>query len=390
MEALAVINLIAGGETSRVQFKVNVTNATSIAQEMVAFANTKGGKIIIGVNDKTGEVEGLIYQDIQRINNLLATAASEHVKSAIHIETDSVEVEPNKRVIVAHIPEGYNKPYKDKDGLIFIKNGSDKRKVTSNEELMRMLQSSGNLYAEEIVLHHCSYGDIDWTKFRDFFENKYKKPFIEGDKERMFENLRLGQNGYPLLAGALLFTKYPEKAITGFFITAIWFFGNERSERSYVESENILGTLREQYDKAMQFLKRALSKTQQGQPFNSLGKLEIPESVFEELLTNALIHRDYFIKDTIKLFIYENRIEIISPGTLPNSLTVEQMKVGIRKKRNNILDSLAPEILEYRGAGSGVLHALEVYPYIEFINDTEAEQFTVIIQRPKPQNRSSS
>lgn len=258
-----------------------------------------------------------------------------------------------------------------------------RKAVINNEELMRMSKSSGNLYAEEMVLKHCSYDDIDWEKFKVFYENKYNKPFVMGDKERIFENLRLGENGYPLLAGALLFTKNPEKTITGFFITAIWFFGNERSERHYVESENITGTLRDQYDKAMQFVKRALSRIQQGQSFNSLGKLEVPESVFEELITNALIHRDYFIKDTIKLFIYENRIEIISPGKLPNSLTVEQMKAGIRKKRNNTLDSLGPDILEYRGAGSGVLHALKVYPQIEFINDTEAEQFTVIIERPK-------
>ncbi|GAB4418086.1 MAG: hypothetical protein OHK0039_29160 [Bacteroidia bacterium] len=94
-------------------------------------------------------VTGLSFQDMQRINNLLATAASEHVKSAIIIETETVEVEPGKRVIAVTVPEGVNKPYKDKDGLIFIKNGSDKRKVTSNEELARMLQSSGNLYAEE-------------------------------------------------------------------------------------------------------------------------------------------------------------------------------------------------------------------------------------------------
>lgn len=383
MEALAVSNLIAGGETSRVQFKLNVTNVTSIAQEMVAFANTRGGMILIGVHDKTGQVDGLSFQDIQRINNLLVTAANEHVKSAINIETDTVEIEPDKRLIVVRVPEGHNKPYKDNDGLIFIKNGADKRKVTSNEEIMRMLQSSGSLYAEEMVLHHCTYDDIDWGKFKTFYENKYSKPFIARDKERIFENLRMGQHGKPLLAGALLFTNNAQKAITGFFITGIWFFGNERSGRHYVESENMTGTLREQYDKAMQMLKRALRRTQQGQSFNSLGKLEIPESVFEELLTNALIHRDYFVRDTIKLFIYENRIEIISPGKLPNSLTVEQMKVGIRKKRNNILDSLAPDILEYRGSGSGILHALEVYPHIEFINDTEAELFTVTIERPK-------
>lgn len=159
MGSLELIDIVARGETSKVQFNLNVTNATSIAQEMVAFSNAKGGIIIVGINDKTGAAEGLSFQDIQRINNLLTTAASEHVKSPISIETETVEAGEGKLVIVATIPEGYAKPYKDKDGLIFIKNGSDKRKVTSNEKIMRMLQSSGSLYAEEQPLAHCSYQD---------------------------------------------------------------------------------------------------------------------------------------------------------------------------------------------------------------------------------------
>lgn len=380
MEALEVVNIIAGGETSQTQFKLNVTNATSIAQEMVAFANTKGGLIIIGVNDKTGAVQGLSFQDIQRINNLLATAANEHVKSPISIETETVEVEPEKRIILAKIPEGISKPYKDKDGLVFVKNGSDKRKVTSNEELMRMLQTSGSLYAEEQALSHCSYADIDWDKFKQFYEATYSEP-LEPDRERKFENLRLGQNGKPNLAGALLFTNNPQKSITGFFITAIWFWGNEIEADNYRASDYLKGTLPEQFNQARDFVMRTLHKIQSGETFNSPGVLEIPEIVFTELLTNALIHRDYFIKDTIKLFIFENRIEIISPGRLPNNLTVEQMKRGIRKKRNDILDSLAPDLLQYKGAGSGVLRALRAYPQIEFINDTEAEQFRVVIHR---------
>lgn len=375
-----MMNLIAGGETSRVQFKRDVTNTTGIAQEMVAFANTKGGIIIIGVNDKTGAVDGLDFQDIQRINNLLATAANEHVKSAIHIETETVEVAPDKRVILAHIPEGYNKPYKDKDGLIFVKNGSDKRKVTSNEELMRMLQASGSLYAEEQILRHCTYADINWDSFKQFYENTYEE-LDEIDRERQFENLRLGQEGKPNLAGALLFTNNPQKAITGFFITAIWFWDDEIEADSYRASDYLRGTLAEQFAQAKSFVLRTLHKIQGGVGFNSPSVLEIPEIVLTELLTNALIHRDYFIKDTIKLYIFNNRIEIISPGKLPNNLTVEQMKMGIRKKRNDILDSLAPTLLTYKGAGSGVLRALRAYPRLEFINDTAAEQFKVIIWR---------
>ncbi len=104
--------------------------------------------------------------------------------------------------------------------------------------------------------------------------------------------------------------------------------------------------------------------------------------VLVELLTNALIHRDYFIRDTIKLFVFQNRVEIISPGKLPNNLTLEQAKRGIRKKRNDILDSLAPELLQYKGAESGILRALKAHPHIEFVNDTEAEQFTAIIYWP--------
>lgn len=382
MEALEVVHLIAGGESSKVQLKENVTNATSLAQEMSAFANTKGGLIIIGVNDKTGAITGLGFQDIQRINNLLATAASEHVKSAITIVTETIEAEPGKRVIVVSVPEGVNKPYKDKDGLIFIKNGSDKRKVTSNEELARMLQSSGNLYAEEQVLQHASYADIDWDKFRQYYESAYSEP-VEPDPEQKFENLRLGSDGKPNLAGALLFTRNPEKTITGFFITAIWFWDNNLADNSYRASEYLRGTLPEQYKQAQAFTLRALNRIQSGESFNSPGVPEIPAIVIEELLTNALIHRDYFIRDSIKLFIFQNRIEIISPGRLPNNLTVAQAKKGIRKKRNDIIDSLAPALMNYKGAGSGILRALKAYPDIEFINDAEAEQFKVIIRRPE-------
>ncbi len=175
MSADELLRLVRGGETSRIQFKENVTNAVSIAQEMVAFYNSKGGKILIGINDKTGEATGLSFQNIQRINNLLTTAANEHVKSPIIIETETVAVE-DKQVIVVDVPEGIDKPYKENSGLIFVKNSADKRKVTSNEELSRLLQGGGNLYAEEQILHHCTYGDLNWDKFKRFYESTYKEP----------------------------------------------------------------------------------------------------------------------------------------------------------------------------------------------------------------------
>ena len=101
------------------------------------------------------------------------------------------------------------------------------------------------------------------------------------------------------------------------------------------------------------------------------------------MIVNALIHRDYFITSTIKIFIFPDRIEIISPGKLPNSLTVDKMKSGIAIPRNPVLQSLAQYVLPYKGLGSGIVRALSYYPSIEFTNDTTLDRFTAIIKRRK-------
>ncbi|MHB1179381.1 MAG: RNA-binding domain-containing protein [Daejeonella sp.] len=381
MNSTELKEIIGNGEATRVQFKSDVNNVISIAQEMVAFSNTKGGLILIGVDDKTGEIIGLSFQDIQRINNLLSTAAQDHVKSPIFISTETVNVD-NNRVIVVSVPEGSDKPHTDKDGVVWVKNGSDKRKVISKEELSRLLQSSGNLYAEEMLLQHSSLDDFNWDKFKSFYEEKYKENCEKEEILKYLSNLRLGDKGKLNIAGALLFGKNSQRLTPSFFITAIWFWGNNITDTEYRSSENIIGTLDQQFKKGYDFILAKLDKVQSGQSFNSLGKSEIPEIVITELLVNALIHRDYFINDSIKIFVFEDRIEIISPGKLPNSLTEEQIKKGVRRSRNNIIASLAPDLLEYRGAGSGILRALQEYPDIDFINEQDNERFIVRIKRP--------
>lgn len=365
-----------------VQFKENIRNHQSLAQEMVAFANTKGGKILIGVNDKDWSITGLEMADIQRLTLMIATVANEHIKSPIFVETTIVDVE-GKKVMVVEIPEGNHKPYKDKDGLMFLKNGADKRKVTSNEEMARLLQSGGSLYADETLIHNSSYTDIDIYRFEEFYTEKYKVPFEKEKIVEYIENIGLGKEGKLNLAGALLFTGKYTKNIPNHYISAVWFKGNHIWENEYWSSDNLTGTMTQQYEKAYAFLINAMTKLQAGQNFNSKGKSEIPEVVFQEILVNALIHRNYFIYDNIKVFIFQDRVEIKSPGVLPNNLTEEKIKRGIRKKRNPLLDSFASDVLPYRALGSGILRALQAYPDIDFLNDKEAEEFKVTIQRPK-------
>jgi ATP-dependent DNA helicase RecG len=81
--------------------------------------------------------------------------------------------------------------------------------------------------------------------------------------------------------------------------------------------------------------------------------------------------------------IFDNRVEIISPGKLPNNLTVEKIKRGVSVKRNHTLASFAFDLIPYRGIGSGIIRALQHYPDIEFIHDVDLEQFKAIIKRPE-------
>jgi ATP-dependent DNA helicase RecG len=379
--ALEVLQMIKGGETSHLQLKEDVKNATSIAQEIVAFANSEGGKIIIGVSDKTGEIIGLSFKDIQRINALLTTASQEHIKSALSIMTETIDV-AGQMLIVATVPEGTNKPYLDKDGHIFIKNGADKRKVVSNDVLRRLLQSSGNLYAEETLLEQSEIGKhLDKDRFSEFFEKRYGNMPNWDELPRILENMRLAKKGKLTLTAALLFGLDVRYLLPSFYISAVWFKGNDLHGSEYLKSENLYGTLKSQFQQGFDFIYAKLEKTQNAQDFNSTGEAEIPKIVINELLINALIHRDYFIKDCIKLFVFDNRIEIRSPGVLPNNLNELQIRYGISKRRNELISMFSLDVLPYRGIGSGILRALQAYPDIDFLNDKDAEEFKVVIKR---------
>ncbi len=381
MDTLALLETLAKGEDTHTQFKENIHNPEQLAQEMIAFSNSLGGTIIIGVSDK-GEIKGLADEDIRRLNQIIANASSENVKPPIFPKTEIIAIE-DRKVLLVHIPYGVNKPYCTNKGVYYTKSGSDKRKV-SQDELRRLFQESGKLYAEEMIFKNTGGRDIDLELFKEFHEKKYGVPF-DGDEKslsQVLENLNLASDGFLNLAGLLLFGKNPMKFIPLSQVIAVSLVGNDLGGGEYRDSENIEGNLKKLYMAGLAFLKRNLKKIQNGQDFNSAGILEIPQPVLEELLINALIHRDFFISSNIRLLIFDNRIEIISPGKLPNNLTVEKIKRGVSIKRNQTLASFAFDLIPYRGIGSGILRALRHYPHIEFIDDAGIDQFKAIIKRP--------
>ena len=378
-----VLAEIALGEDSTRQFKADIRNAESLASEMAAFANSEGGTIYIGVADD-GSIPGLDKQDVSRINQVISNAASHLVRSPLTVRTENVPITGHRIVIVLTVPKGLDKPYFDKNGVIWLKCGADKRRINSKEELRRLFQLSGQFHADELATN-AGIDKLDKLRFRDFLRDVYKQDYPEDPAEvaRLLQNMNLASDeGYLTLAGVLLFTERPEWIKPQFVIKAIRYPGNEIHISEYVDTEDFSGPLRRMFDDSLAFIMRNLHKIQAGRGVNLPGVSEIPESVFEELLVNALVHRDYLVSAPIRLFIFDNRIEIISPGHLPNNLTVEHIRAGISNIRNPILVSfVAKGLLPYHGLGSGIKRALEAWPDIEFADDREGCLFTVTVHR---------
>ncbi len=374
---------IALGKDSTRQFKANVRNSDSLTAEMAAFANSEGGTIFIGVGDD-GARPGLSQEDVVRINGLISNAASQHVRSPLTVQTENVRLPEGRIVIVLTVPKGIDKPCFDKNGVIWLKCGADKRRVNSKEELRRLFQMSDQFHADELPAK-AGIDKLDKLRFRDFLRDFYKLDYPDSPAEltRLLQNMGLATDeGRLNLAGVLLFAERPEWVKPQFVIKAIRYPGNDIHASDYIDTEDFSGPMRKMFDDSLAFVMRNLHKVQAGRGVNAPGTPEIPEAVFEELLVNALIHRDYLVSAAIRLFIFDNRIEIISPGHLPNNLTVEKIRVGISYIRNPILVSfVAKGLLPYHGLGSGIKRALEKWPDIDFIDDRDGCLFTTTVYR---------
>jgi len=170
--------------------------------------------------------------------------------------------------------------------------------------------------------------------------------------------------------------------LPAFIVKCVAYPGVEVDIDDYIDSQDIAGTLGYIFADVLAFALRPIRRVQAGQNVNSLGQLEVPKVVFEELITNALIHRDYFVTAPIRLFIFYDRIEIISPGHLPNNLTIENIKNGNSNIRNPILASFASKILPYRGLGNGIRRAVKAYPAISFEDCKTGNWFKATITLP--------
>ena len=402
-----ILKQIKAGEVSGVQFKERILDKYDIACELVAFSNSHGGKLVVGIKDKTGETNALSYSEVQETTNLLSDIASENVVPSILIKIDTVEVEDGN-LVVATVKEGLNKPYHDNKGIVWVKNGADKRKVFDNAELAEMMTDCGSFAPDEAGVRDATVNDLDATTIKQFLGNRFdrvlEKKGLTGDAfneasldmicsaiakghdcEKILRNLRfIRPDGTLTVAAMLLFGKYTQRWLPMMTAKCICFAGNSVGSKVFrdkVNDADMEGNLLHQYDTIMDFFTRNLHNVQVGEEFNSMGKLEIPYTSLVEFTVNSLVHRSLNMKAPVRIFIFDNRVEIHSPGALPNGLTIDDIKAGTSMPRNMFLFNNAIYLLPYTGVGSGITRALDEDINVTFMNNNKAQEFVITVWR---------
>ena len=402
-----ILKQINAGEVSGVQFKERILDKYDIACELVAFSNSHGGKLVVGIKDKTGETNALSYSEVQETTNLLSDIASENVVPSILIKIDTIEVEDGN-LVIATVKEGLNKPYHDNRGIVWVKNGADKRKVFDNAELAEMMTDCGSFAPDEAGVRDATVNDLDATTIKQFLGNRFdrvlEKKGLTGDAfneasldmicsaiakghdcEKILRNLRfIRPDGTLTVAAMLLFGKYTQRWMPMMTAKCICFAGNSVGSKVFrdkVNDADMEGNLLHQYDTIMDFFTRNLHNVQVGDEFNSMGKLEIPYTSLVEFTVNSLVHRSLNMKAPVRIFIFDNRVEIHSPGALPNGLSIDDIKAGTSMPRNMFLFNNAIYLLPYTGVGSGITRALDEDINVTFTNNAKAQEFVITVWR---------
>jgi predicted HTH transcriptional regulator len=387
MNCNELLDILNRGEDSAHQFKENFTSIDNLAVEISAFANTDGGKIIIGVSDR-GVLLGLSQEDIHRLNQWTSNATTSKIDKSIYVKTE-ILVCDDKRLMIIHVPRGSNKPYAVNRVDVWVKSGADKRRAPI-EEVLRVAQTSGLHFADELEI---DAGIADFDK--EFFQRRYKKYYKERfaklgiSLEQLLTNLKLLKNNKLTLAGLLLFGKNPERLRPQFVIKATHFAGNDISVGEFIDKQDLHGKLIEQFKEGKIFIKRNLRRIQTTKNFNAPGVLEIPEEAFAEAIANAIVHRNYYISAPIQIYLFDDRLEIHSPGNLPNTITEENIKFGVHVERNPTMLSFLEKDTEfsYTGRGSGIPRVIKACNKakvkVDFIDDKVKQLFSVVFFRSK-------
>ena len=367
-----LFEIIANGENSGVEFKRDDVRPEQLAREVVALVNFQGGKIILGVEDD-GTISGLQRDNTEEwVMNVI----SEKVHPTVLPFYEQIKIEANLFVAVLTFPQGNSKPYVLRhkgEEKVFIRVGTTSRSA-SREQQMRLYEIGGMLHTETLPVPRTSFKDLDKTRMENYLKEILNDPEIP-DTEEKWENrsanleLLTEPGGMCTIAGMILFGKHPRQYLKQCGLRVFAF--NSTQKEYQAELDIILdaplvgrwdfakgrkqlmdkGLVEAFLEKIDPFISRELNEINQN--FRREKHYSYPIEAIREILVNAMVHRDWTRFVDIEIGIYSDRFEVISPGSLQNSMTIEKMIAGQRYARNTIIMEIMRDYgyVDFRGMG---------------------------------------
>jgi ATP-dependent DNA helicase RecG len=332
----------------------------SYAQSLVAFANTDGGQFVIGVAQDR-RIVGV--DDPDRVMQWVDNIAYNNCEPPITVVQETVRSEDDAVVVVVNVPKGDQRPYQTNQGDYFIRTTSGKRRA-SRQELLRLFQATETFFYDETLVMRAALGDIDSSLVEQFVKHAYGRGMDElaVDYETLLKNLNLlrHQNSafYPTISCVLFFGRRVQDFLPHAHLTAARFPGSDPSQPPS-DLTQINGTVLDQLEDTTRFLRVHLLEEHRIEGFEPENFPEIPEDALREVIVNALSHRDYTIAAPVRVFVFDDRVDVRTPGGLPNTVTLESMKLGASHVlRNPTVYTLFSRLGLVTGAGSGVYRAI--------------------------------
>lgn len=358
MDWQEVLNRIESGESHSTEFKRGIgSDLEPVGKSVCAFANGRGGLIVIGVNDD-GRIAGL-NSDPHKVHEQLTSFLGAGLSSPVTARCGRHEVDLGWWVhwIEVFRHQGPSPLQYKSDFYVRRERSSVKPSPTAIHELFN---AYGFVITEEQVIPTASWTDIDVDSFRSLLRKKgidiedESKPSIDDDLRNGGLARRFDGALCPTLYGLLAFGKRPQshRQTDNLLIRCTAYEGTDPSS-NVIGAGMGDGTLPTQVLRAIAWFK-ALGWTEEYSRLTRKGQHIIPELAIREALVNAVVHRDYAITGSSVIFdVYNNRVVVTSPGTLPNHMTIESLKLGNSRTRNQMMANVMSEIgfMEKRGRG---------------------------------------
>ena len=349
-----VLNRLAAGEDERTEFKLLLDNKEKIATEIVAFANAQGGWMLFGVDD-SGSVQGAT--DPAALERDLTNLCRQNCIPALRPTIEIMEV-AGKPVVLMQIV-GPDKPYKNNRGVYYLRVGTTRREA-SQAELACIFQLRGKVHYDEIPVVSTTLDDLNLVVFSRYYRDQFEEPLDEADISLsvLLQNMRLAidLSGrlHLTLAGLLLFGEDPQAHLPYTRLSAVRFDGVTMGERM-LDRRELRGTLPEIIDGAEAFLRNNVRVTAEITGFRRQDRPQYSLFALREAVVNAVAHRDYSITGSqIRLFIFDDRVEVYSPGRLPNIVTLENVRYGAHYERNSRLCTVLTHLGLMSDIGTGI------------------------------------